>query len=170
MAAVNTAGIHAFHKAMATAGIPVFLQGGALLGMVRDGAPIGWDKDVDFGVFDADWSRYGAKELMEAGFSFSRDFKDDKGHYQSRWNKDGVQYDLFHYYHRNGTVYMPTWGPQGAFALWWHPFTPQPFKLGGFTVLSPGDPVVYLEHQYGDWRTPKPKWVYWRDPLNMEAL
>jgi hypothetical protein len=170
MAAVSVAGIQAFSDALVGVGISAWLQGGALLGLVRDGAPIGWDKDVDFGVFDADWRGEGRVALERAGFAFNRDFTDGKGHYQSRWVKDGVYYDLFHYYHRGNTVYCATWGPQGAFAVVWRPFTPQAFSVGALSVLSPGDPVVYLEHQYGDWRTPKPHWVYWRDPLNMEAL
>ena len=163
-------GIQAFHDALASVGIRAWLQGGALLGLMRDGDLIAWDKDVDFGVMHTDWHSGGAVALERAGFALSREFSEPGGHYQSRWVRDGVEFDLFHYYRRNDTVYCATWGPQGPFAVAWRPFVPEPLTVGSLAILGPGDPVLYLEQQYGDWRVPRRDWVYWRDPLNMEAL
>jgi hypothetical protein len=162
--------IQAFHDALASVGIRAWLQGGALLGLMRDGDLIAWDKDVDFGVMHDDWHSDGAVALEHAGFAFSREFSEPGGHYQSRWVRDGVEFDLFHHYRRNDTVYCAVWGPQGPFAVAWPTFTLEPLRVGGVNVLAPRDPIGYLEHQYGDWRTPRPDWVYYRDQLNMEAL
>jgi hypothetical protein len=170
LSAVTTIGIQSFHDALATVGVRVWLQGGALLGLVRDGKPIGWDTDVDFGVFDDDWNSIGVRALEDAGFRFTQYHVDDFGHYQSVWMRDGVKYDLFHYHVRGDRCYCVAWGPQGAFKTWWPTFVPQAFTVAGLSVLSPGEPVRYLEQQYGDWRVPKPDWVYWRDPLNLEAI
>jgi hypothetical protein len=162
-------GIQTFTDALDAVGVKAWLQGGALLGMMRDGAPIGWDNDVDFGIMDGDWSAEAANALTAAGFEFERDFSHGR-YYQSRWRRAGVMYDLFHYYARGDTLYCVTWGPTGPFRNVWSAFTPTRMTLNGLNVYTPGNPVRYLEQQYGDWRVPRPDWVYWRDPLNMEAV
>jgi phosphorylcholine metabolism protein LicD len=83
MNGVTTIGIQSFHDALATVGVRVWLQGGALLGLVRNGKPIGWDTDVDFGVFDDDWNSIGVRALEDAGFRFTQYHVDNFGHYQS---------------------------------------------------------------------------------------
>jgi hypothetical protein len=156
--------------ALASVGIPAWVMGGALLGLMRDGKLIEWDKDIDFGVMHKDWKPAGRRALQAAGFAFNRSFTDDLGHYQSRWTRGDVVVDIFHHRPRGDTLYCAVWGPEGPFAVAWPTFTLEPLRVGGVNVLAPRDPIGYLEHQYGDWRTPRPDWVYYRDQLNMEAL
>jgi hypothetical protein len=162
-------GILALTDALDAVGVKTWLQGGALLGLMRSGALILWDNDVDFGVFAEDWSPAATDAMLAAGFTFEREFRHGV-EYQSRWRRDGILFDVFHYRRDADRVYCVTWSPRGPFRNVWLAFTPVRLRLNGLSVYVPGNPVRYLEQQYGDWQTPRPDWVYYEDPLNMEDV
>ena len=42
--------------------------------------------------------------------------------------------------------------------------------LNRFDVLIPHLPEMFLDHAYGDWRTPKESWDFLHDPPNLGLI
>lgn len=141
---------------------------GLLLGWMRDGGPIRWDRDSDFGFMDEDLPHFqaAAKALAGQGFSMRAPQVNNDGR-TTKWalKYQGVKYEFFQF-ERHG----------GNFRWYYHRRKP-PMELinevpaHGLTTcemygrkwLMPDSAEAILTRIYGNWRKPDPDYVYWRD-------
>lgn len=143
-------------------GVPVFVNSGTLLGLVRDGALIAHDNDADLAVImqassqtdaAAKWRELGDK-LRAAGLLDDQAFKPEDPEILKLAEKEtGIEIDLFPGWEQDGRIYVypHTVGeltPEDVLPL--QP-TPQP------GLYMPANPEKMLALNYGeDWRTPDP--------------
>jgi hypothetical protein len=152
------------HRELEPLGVQPFLISGTLLGYVREGDFIPWDKDIDLGVLSqeiassdleaavASWPRFTAKRL---------DWTD-----RLRIDHDnGIKIDVFpHYPDGPDRVWH-----DGTATRWWNtPFGLRTVSFLGVDQAVPDDPERYLEENYGDWRTPDPYFDARLDAPNRE--
>jgi hypothetical protein len=141
---------------------------GLLLGCMRDGAPISWDRDSDFGFHDRDLPQFlAAMQMLRAHGYNLRPLQVNNDGRTTMWTlkHEAVKYDFF-LFDRNGANIrwychqrkpplelvneVPAHGLAG-------------FQLYGKRWLVPENAEDVLARIYGDWRTPNPGYVYWRD-------
>jgi hypothetical protein len=147
-------------------GVRAFLISGTLLGYVRDGAVIAWDKDIDVGVFSDETDL----EAMDAAFEASMfqvrriDFTSTRLRVQ---HVDGVAIDIFpHYWDGDARLFWH----DGAATRWWNtPFGLTRTAFLGVDSWIPDDPERYLDENYGPWRTPDPHFDARLDAPNVEV-
>lgn len=164
---------------MNQAGIDFWIEGGTLLGALRDQKLIPWDHDLDFGM------RFNSKEqmktlikLLRRHFYVSvRDFpKTDKiwnlGDYRVLkiyprkllFFKEELCLDLFVYYEgtipeQDEPVYKYVVWNRNAYHLKEFLDKTETITFYGKQVPVPSNPEKFIEAKYGkDWRTPKKEW------------
>lgn len=139
-----------------------------LLGCIRDGAPIPWDRDSDFGFLDRDLSQFlsAMRMLRGEGFNLRPPQVNNDGR-TTKWTLkfQGVKYEFFlfdrkgakirwHYHRRKPplevVIEVPAHGLAG-------------YDLYGKRWQVPNSAEDILTQMYGDWRTPNPGYLYWRD-------
>lgn len=161
--------LRAAMRCLEAAGIETFLTAGTLLGAIREGDFLPFDKDIDLGVSSrvpmADIAR-----AMAADPDFDTDWKpgDDGILYCWRWKKR-LAIDFFRFYEEGDTVWYGL-HRSGELMKWVH----KPFELVdldwlGIKVRIPADSEFFLEEVYGpDWRIPDPDCAQWACP-NIEG-
>ena len=136
--------------------IPIILDGGALLGQVRDGKPIKGDEDdVDFAV--PYWvAQFKMKEIIEAftaeGFELFR-LRDTV----MTFKRNGSKVDFLFYKEMGEFYYLTLYHLKAPFALkvpkvYWDNLSQ--IKFLGTTFACPVDVKDYLTWRFGDWETP----------------
>ena len=149
------------------AGVTWWLTSGVLLGHIRDGAWIPWDKDVDLGIWPEDVGR-ARRAFKAARWPFKRD-RDSQ-----MWpvHKD-TKIDL-HTHYRDGSTVYKLHGKRQHLRMDYpaHLFdTMQPTVYYLRRTLMPSPPEEYLEAQYGpDWLTPKRDWQWDTSPMNIKRV
>ena len=153
------------NRAFEEAGARCFLISGTLLGLIREGGIIGWDKDIDVGIFTEE-----CPEDLEVFF---------QRHKQFRLGRVDLSSDRVRAVHRNGTAIdiFPHY-PEGELrwhdgtaTRWWNtPFGLKKMKFLGIDQYVPEDPEKYLDENYGDWRTPDPHFDARIDAPNAEII
>ena len=159
---------------LSDAGVPFWLEWGALLGYARDGDLIPHDGDIDIGVMARDWTVECEQKLVDAGFSLrtyapslsvGRAFMlPDAPHvpafYKVILNKGTCDVDIYFegpgYGIDSECRFMTTEFRRGILEF---PATMleerQTIHFLGRDVEVPADIEAYLEHAYGpDWRSP----------------
>jgi tetratricopeptide (TPR) repeat protein len=153
------------HRELEPLGVRPFLISGTLLGYVREGDFIPWDKDIDLGVFSqeiesadleaavATWPRFTAKRL-----DWTDRLRID--------HANGTKIDVFpHYPEGPDRVWH-----DGTATRWWNtPFGLRTVTFLGVEQAVPDDPERYLDENYGDWRTPDPYFDARLDAPNREV-
>lgn len=149
----------AAHQVLNEAGIPFFLIGGTLLGIIRDGDLLPFDKDMDFGL----WSDVSREAIVKA-FDKNPDFMvpnsmlDPKAWVSALHHKPtDIVIDMF-FFHKEGDYILEGFD-RGAMSLRWRyrhfELTTLPFL--GVDFLAPDSPERFFEDVYGsDWRIPDP--------------
>jgi len=141
---------------------------GLLLGYMRDGGPIPWDRDVDFGFLEQDLPQLmtALEEMRRKGFSPCRLQVNNDGRI-TKWavRREGVKYEFFlfeqrgdrlrWYYHRRKPA-IEVVNEIAAHGL-------DEFELYGRRWLQPENADAYLTVLYGNWRVPDSGYKYWRD-------
>lgn len=141
--------------------VTLFPLGGTLLGLVRDGALIVGDKDVDFGCFAEEAS---VPDLWRA-FSASPYFVPTtvvENRLMKLRHLSGVTVDIFVHFRDGETRWHG-----GSFVCWEDPaFDLESLALGEQRFLVPNHPGAYLENHYGpSWRTRDSHFdVFWEAP------
>lgn len=130
-------------------GLNVFLVSGTLLGYLREGRIIGWDKDIDVGFFSEQCSTD-----LEAHFRASDTFRVGRVDLTTDRlrliHANGVMIDVFPHYMEQGCRWH-----DGAATRWWNtPFELKQIEFLGIPQYIPDPPETYLEENYGGWRTP----------------
>lgn len=149
----------AAREALTRAGIPFFLIGGTLLGIIRDGDLLPFDKDMDFGL----WSDV-SREAIVAAFIDHPDFTvppsmlDQKLWVSALHHKPtDITIDMF-FFERDGDSCLEGFD-RGAMKLRWRyrGFELKPLSFLGVDFMIPDSPERFFEDVYGsDWRTPDP--------------
>jgi len=160
--------------------VEYWIEGGTLLGAVRDGKLIPWDHDLDFGMkFTSNPEMKKIIHQLKKKYYVSiRHFTDKEGIWQlgefrvlkisprhRKIFKDDLCLDLFVYYRGElpGTdeedVYMyGVWG-HNAYHETEHFDTIEEMEFYGGIVPVPANVEKFLETKYGaDWRIPKKQW------------
>jgi hypothetical protein len=141
---------------------------GLLLGCVRDGQPIKWDRDADFGFLQRDLQQFLAavEVLRSRGFSLRRQQINNDGSV-TKWalKFQGFKYEFFMFlqqgdrlrwiYHSE-KLHLEVVNELPSHEL-------DELDLYGRRWLKPANAEEYLTALYGDWRTPDPNYVYARD-------
>ena len=129
-----------------------FLISGTLLGLIREGKFIGWDKDIDVGIFCNKEKAYEiVKEFRKSKFFVVRkvDITSDRIRLV---HINGTMIDVFpHYTDKNDSK---VWH-DGSASRWWNsPFSIKETEFIGEKVWIPSNPELYLDENYGNWRIP----------------
>lgn len=146
-----------------------WIEGGTLLGAVREKDIIPWDDDVDVAMTEEDCRRLLSMDLSKYGVEVSRVFKGRmmspthpgelellKIHFKGEM--DATWVDIFPRRLISGkyeligsakTLWPTAWFEEECF----HGYTV--YKLGSLRVRGPNQPLKYLERCYGDWETPQ---------------
>ena len=141
---------------------------GLLLGCMRDGEPIAWDRDSDFGFMEEDLPVFltAMRKLRSEGYNLRPPQVNNDGR-TTMWTlkHEAVRYDFFQfdrsganvrwYFHqRKPPLELINEVPAHGFAA---------FELYGRRWLIPDNAEDVLTRIYGDWRKPNPGYLYWRD-------
>lgn len=166
--------------------IPYVLEGGTLLGIVRDNRLLPWDTDLDLTI-----TRSYARRLLSARWKFwlkgygTRVFKHrtDWSHFKKGtprlmviqikkyfFFKDFNLVDIFikdladeRYY---WTVAPSKKVLKSTPRHYYEKITQRIFKDKAYSIPEEYD--AYLQSRYGDWRTPKETWDFTKDDLSIE--
>jgi len=141
---------------------------GLLLGCLRDGGPIAWDRDSDFGFMDEDLPKFEAasRKLRDQGFELRPPQVNNDGR-TTKWTlrREAIKYEFFQferqgdrlrwYYHRRKPSIecvneVPVHGLKA-------------FELYGRRWQIPDRAEDVLARVYGDWRRPNRNFLQWRD-------
>lgn len=141
---------------------------GLLLGCVRDGGPIPWDRDADFGFLESDLPHFlaAAEVLRSRGFSQRRSQINNDGSV-TKWafKYQGVKYEFFMFLERGDRLRWIYHSQKLHLEL----VNELPrhgldeLELYGRRWLKPANTEEYLTILYGNWRKPDPNYRYWRD-------
>lgn len=134
-------------------GLPTpFLVSGTLLGLVREGGFIGWDKDIDVGIFCSNEDAPAIEDKIRTNPYFFVRRVDLTAARIRLVHQNGTMVDVFPHYPDPKTKVI--WH-DGSATRWWNdPFDIKPAEFIGEAVMIPDDPELYLDKNYGDWRTP----------------
>jgi hypothetical protein len=137
------------NQAFSRLGLKAFLISGTLLGLIREGRIIGWDKDIDVGVFSEDcppdledfFRRHERFHLGRVDLTTDR---------LRVIHANGTWIDIFPHYKEGDKLWH-----DGSATRWWNsPFSLKTMNFLGVEQYVPDDPELYLDENYGDWRTP----------------
>jgi phosphorylcholine metabolism protein LicD len=165
--------------------IAYVLEGGTLLGIIRENRLLPWDNDLDLTV-----TRQFAKKLLSARWKFwirgyrtrVRKIKQDSEHFKKGecrilkiqttrffFFKDVSLMDIFikdlvrdRYYWTVSEKHVLKSAPR----KYYENFTR--FNFQGKSYSVPAEYDEYLQSRYGDWRTPKQTWDFTKDDLSIE--
>ena len=140
--------------------VPFFLAYGTLLGIVRDGDLLPYDKDMDVGL-PWDVSREALVRALTVKHGFSRIGRHTPE--KDTWNVDlihretGISIDLF-FFKPDGDALLSGFHHLPVPLLWrFGHFTTRPLEFLGHTWQVPDPPERFFQEIYGpDWQTPDP--------------
>ena len=152
--------------------IPYFFMAGTLLGCIREGDFIGHDEDIDLGIFIEDLDDKLVKALQYKGFSLDRVLGTRELGLEYSFLKEGVQVDLFFYYHDTNCIWHGSWYPHEGqmklikYAFDYFDIQATTFHDNPFPI--PSEPEKFLETVYGPtWREKDTKWHWATSPKNV---
>ena len=141
---------------------------GLLLGCMRDGGPIPWDRDADFGFHEKDLPAFMAAlgTLLKNGFSPCRLQVNNDGKI-TKWavRREGLKFEFFlfetrgerlRWYYHSRKPPLEIVNEIAAHGL-------DEFELYGRRWQKPDAADACLTAVYGNWRVPDSNYKYWRD-------
>jgi hypothetical protein len=159
-------GLLRFTAALEATGVTPWIQDGTLLGLVRGGDLIKWDKDTDFGLSVKDWNEDRQQALLDAGFENRRHFGTLENGYQIHWYWQNEKFDLFFYYDNpDQSWWHAAYKKQQQYRYTYERFDVSPVRFGSGHLYTPPR-QYFLDTKYGDWHTPVRYWDYATGPLN----
>jgi hypothetical protein len=164
------AGLQRLHDTIGTAPLAnkIWINGGVLLGYVREGRPLPNDTDVDFSYWDHDRECLEGilPKLLSAGFRPYARWTNNEGRVTewSLMHRD-IKFEFFEMHRSEDRMRWYCYGGDPCQEL----LNEAPahglehFELAGRRWLKPDDHETYLTALYGNWRTPNPAYFYVRD-------
>lgn len=145
-----------------------WMNGGLLLGCIRDGGPLPHDSDADFSFWEDDLDRFerAVPALRRHGFKLCRKKVCNDGKVR-KWafKRQGMKYEFYLMERRENAMYWISHARKRRLEL--HCQVPlhglNEIALYERQWLKPDDHETYLESLYGNWRKPDPGYCYWRD-------
>ncbi len=161
--------LRAVMRCLDAAGIEAFLTGGTLLGAIRNGDFLDFDKDLDFGV-PANVTKTDLWRALsrDPNFNLSDDYEDDALLVSCFW-RDKVAIDFFRFFAEGDHLWCGLYISGSHLMKWVHsPFDLVDFRWHDVSVKIPADSDRFLTEAYGDWRTPNPYFGLFASP-NIEG-
>jgi hypothetical protein len=149
------------------AGLEAFLISGTLLGYLREGKLISWDKDIDVGVFADAHEVAEIERVFDQAESFSVRRLDFHSNRLRVDHANRVMVDIFpHFPGPDGLIWH-----DGATTRWWNsPFGLKEIEFLGKRMYIPDNPERYLDENYGNWRVPEANFDARIDAPNVEIV
>jgi phosphorylcholine metabolism protein LicD len=147
------------------------IDGGTLLGIVRENRLLPWDNDLDFTLFSDGALKIDdvLKSFSNEGYSvektlFPRPYKNIKrGDLRiCKISSGKVFVDLIFKYEYEGNYYWMVWDTLKGVPLKFYE-NPAAIEFNGAIYPTPDYVEEYLELRYGDWKTPQKKWDIRKD-------
>lgn len=159
-------------KVLGSAGVQFFLTSGTLLGYQREHNILEHDKDIDIGIFEAEFIKAGGlkgivKLFTNEGFALVLVLGTEGEGLQVSFSKDGVGLDVFIYYEYDDQHYNMDCYYRFVKRL---KYLYKRFELKecvflGEKFMIPDDPVRHLLDDYGEgWCVPDPKYCWFTQP------
>lgn len=152
-------------------GLRWWLDWGGLLGLIRDGRLIAYDKDLDFGLFYEDLAEINKLSVVIDAYGYKYCDKECKGlHGKIETNHPRVFFSQVNSLFADICLWKQD--NEDYYNIISHVSTDlrvnickkffydnlQTIDFEGVTIKIPADPLTYLEMRYGpNWRTPDPK-------------
>ncbi len=146
----------------------IWINGGILLGYVREGGPLAHDTDVDFSYWDhdADYLQETLPKLLAAGFRpYARWTNNDGRVTEQSLTFRGIKFEFFEMHRCENGMRWYCYGGNPCQELLNEAPTHglEPFEMAGGRWLKPDDHETYLTALYGNWRSPNPAYCYVTD-------
>ena len=161
-----------------SAGADFFVDGGTLLGIIRDGKLIAHDRDIDFGIhYHKDFTPGDLdRQMKRLSFKRIKIFKYKGKPLEITYTNGITHIDFFWHFEKAGSSILYTFyrNPAYEYPSAKH-FTPIELHRSGVTELkkiSVDDMTVYVPANYEEylvsaytenWRIPDPTWTYRRE-------
>lgn len=167
--------LEAMFAATARAGAMSWVEFGTLLGIVRSGAFIPGDADLDVGMRERDFTDELQQSLFETGFEKQWEFEwsGRKREIRLLWQGVGIDVFLAEDVQAHQYLYFFAEVPDTASVferdVYRHRLTPVDdvkwIRCAGYDIPVPSQPELALEERYGlKWRVPDPTWNTLRSP------
>jgi hypothetical protein len=145
-------------------GVETIVAEGTLLGLVRDGALIAHDTDLDLYVIGPSSAVMAVECLEAAGWTVGQHARiGSVSSHITLFNSKHVLLDLT-FFEQIGSQLMSFKEHDGYLAIDWDIMLPPAVMPNLNDLLVPNRPEAYLQEYYGsDWRVPKSKKTFWRD-------
>lgn len=171
--------LSAVGKLLDAEGIPYWLEGGTLLGIVREQRLLPWDNDLDLSIKSDELQKAlrAVRKLPRTKYFLRiRRVKQDNAHfkrrtirmikiYNTRWfglRRGEVCLEIFVKYAKNDESYwMIGRKVKSVPSRFYDALDSIEFKGRRYTIPARTD--EYLTFRYGDWRTPVQEWNTFRD-------
>jgi len=161
-------GLEILHETLASTALDgkYWINGGLLLGYVREGKPLSHDPDADFSVWDKDRSSLleGIEKLLQAGFQKRYRWVNSAGEV-TEWSLlyRGIPYEFFIMSPVDGMMQWTCYAGRKELICQAPVHGLEDFELFGRTWKKPDDHETYLRALYGDWEIPNPNYCYETD-------
>ena len=155
---------------MTSLGVHWWLEAGTCLGAIREGNFIGYDRDIDIGVFGTEKVNEIKKEFKSKGFKLYHAFGKPENGYEISLIRNDVKLDIFFFYEdKNRNIWWHSaWLRDKQLFLDFNKYLFTNLKeidFLGIKVNVPNPPEKYLVERYGDnWRIPDKNWHWAFDP------
>lgn len=145
-------GLKAIVDVLEREGIPYILEGGTLLGAIREGRFLPWDKDVGIAVPSESFYEKMDLILSRLGeLGFTPGYRDDAfGNCKVNITRDETRYEILGWFARG------SWRRQARYRM------PRRFleerriiRFYNYDFYVPQEDGKYLRHFYGNWKVPK---------------
>ncbi len=162
---------------MRDAGCAYWVDFGTLLGLYRDGKLLSHDFDIDFSIMKEDYSESLKDNMQKRGFQLCKEYFAFGELVEQSWRWNGVYVDLFMYQRKEDKVFYYSFYTEkevketkiaegvyrfsglDARSVLLPPVRPCLQKLGGVSVMAPGDKDEHLRLIYGEtFMTPDKTW------------
>lgn len=128
-----------------------WLEGGTLIGAIREGAILSWDKDVDVSMLESDRKILWKNQNLIKKFGLKTNYSDSI----YRIDFKNVYMDIFSYQLKNGLYQEVNWRNRARWPRSYYKpkqlFPLKNAKLGPLIQLVPNLSENFLEQAYGNW-------------------
>lgn len=158
---------------LADKGVMFFLDFGSLLGIIRDGKLIEYDRDIDYGIVISEYFTWKDLEmsLNNQGFKLIKQFSLDGNITEQTYvfnnltvdffchYKDNLQSYVYEYYRKKGYIYNSKYEYHVAKVNLKTVEHLKKIKIDNINITIPSDSDKYLESAYTDkWTERNPEW------------